>query len=185
MGWLVCDISSRKITEVRSQPVAGYWCSRIWFPHSSQICGFKSIWSRHLVKQLWPLTDVGGQRGGCQHLSQRKGCVLSTQQERSLKWIGPSERWWREERLTRRENLWLPAIGTWGYPIRAYKWLGAMIVMFPACKAPGPHSSISEEFLHSAILRPMKPLGSWNLVNPLLIINEAWANECAAKLHSW
>ena len=29
---------------------------------------------------------------------------------------------------------------------------------------PGPHSSISEEFLHSTILRPEKLLGSWNIV---------------------
>jgi len=54
--------------------------------------------------------------------------------------------------------------------------------MFPVCKAPGPHSSISEEFLHSTILRPKKPLGSWNLVNPLLSVNEAWMDECAARL---
>ena len=101
---------------------------------------------------------------------------------KSFKWIDPSEWWWREERWTSRESLWLPAIGTWGYPIRAYKWLGAMSVMFPVCKAPGPHSSISEEFLHSTILRPKKPLGSWNLVNPLLSVNEAWMDECAARL---
>jgi len=48
--------------------------------------------------------------------------------------------------------------------------------------APGPHSSISEGFLHSIILRPKKPLGSWNLVNPLLRMNEAWMDECAARL---
>ena len=54
--------------------------------------------------------------------------------------------------------------------------------MFPACMAPGPHSSISEEFLHSIILRPKKPLGSWNLVNPLLSMNEAWMDECVARL---
>ena len=36
-----------------------------------------------------------------------------------------------------------------------------------------PHSSISEEFLHSIILRPKKPLGSWNLVDPLLSMNES------------
>ena len=57
--------------------------------------------------------------------------------------------------------------------------------MFPVCVAPWPHSSISEEFLHSIILRPKKPLGdsgSWNLVNPLLSMNEAWMNECAARL---
>ena len=45
----------------------------------------------------------------------------------------------------------------WRYPIRAYKWLGAVSAMFPVCKAPGPHSSISEEFLYSTILRPKKP----------------------------
>ena len=54
--------------------------------------------------------------------------------------------------------------------------------MLPVCMAPGPHSSISEEFLHSTILRPKKPLGSWNLVNPLLSVNEAWMDECAARL---
>ena len=57
-----------------------------------------------------------------------------------------------------------------------------MSVMCPICMAPGPHSSISEEFLHSIILRPKKPLGSWNLVNPLLSINETWMDECAARL---
>ena len=50
--------------------------------------------------------------------------------------------------------------------------------------APGPHSSISEEFLRSTILRPKKPLGTWNLVSPLLRINEAWTGECAAGLQS-
>ena len=57
-----------------------------------------------------------------------------------------------------------------------------MNVMFPVCKPPGPHSGISKVFLHSTILRPKKPLGSWNLVNPLLSMNEAWMDECAARL---
>ena len=34
--------------------------------------------------------------------------------------------------------------------------LRAMSVMFPISMAPGPHSSISEEFLHSICLRPKK-----------------------------
>ena len=89
-----------------------------------------------------------------------KGCVLSTQQERSLKWIDLSEWWWREEWWTSRESLWFPVIGTWRYPILAYKWLGAMSMMFPIYKTPRPQSSISEEFLHSTILRSKKPLGS-------------------------
>ena len=54
--------------------------------------------------------------------------------------------------------------------------------MFPVCKAPGPYYSISEEFLHSIILRPNKLLGSWNLVSPLFGIKEAWTDECAARL---
>ena len=44
-------------------------------------------------------------------------------------------------------------------------------MMFPVCKAPD--SRISEEFLHSTILRPKKHIGSWNLVN---------MDECAARL---
>jgi len=48
---------------------------------------------------------------------------------------------------------------------------------FPISMAPGL-SSISEEFIHSIILRPKKPLGSWNLVNPLFSINEAWMDVC-------
>ena len=59
-----------------------------------------------------------------------------------------------------------------------------MSVMFPIYMAPRPQFSISEEFLHSIILRPKKPLGSWNLVNPLLSMNEAWMEECAARLPS-
>ena len=54
--------------------------------------------------------------------------------------------------------------------------------MLPFSMAPGPHSSISEEFLHSIILRPKKSLGSWNLVNLLLSMNEARMDECAARL---
>ena len=40
----------------------------------------------------------------------------------------------------------------------------------------------SGEFLHSIILRPKKLLGSWNLVNPFLSENEAWMDECDARL---
>ena len=41
---------------------------------------------------------------------------------------------------------------------------------------------VPEEFQHSIILRPKKPLGSWNLVNPLLRLNEAWMDECAGRI---
>ena len=54
-----------------------------------------------------------------------------------------------------------------------FQRLGAMSAMFPVDKTLGFYSSISEKFLHSTILRPKKPLGSWNLVNPLLSMNEA------------
>ena len=75
----------------------------------------------------------------------------------------------------------MPAICTSGV-IQSGLTLRAMSVMFPVCLAPGPHSSISEEFLHSIILRPKKPWGNSHLVNPLLSMNEAWMDECAAGL---
>jgi len=48
--------------------------------------------------------------------------------------------------------------------------------------AHGPHSSISEGFLHSIFSGLRRILGSWYLVNPLLNMNEAWMDECAARL---
>ena len=54
--------------------------------------------------------------------------------------------------------------------------------MFPISMAPGPHSSISEGFLHSIFSGLRRILGSWNLVNPLLSMNEARMDECAARL---
>ena len=56
--------------------------------------------------------------------------------------------------------------------------LGRMSVMFPI----RPHSSIPEGFLHSIFSGLRRILGSWNLVNPLLRMNEAWMGECAARL---
>ena len=135
--------------------------------------------SGYAVMTTWQMLE---DRGGLSTTLAVKGCVLTTHQERSSKWIHPSEWWWREERWTSRESLWLPAIGTWRYPFRAYKWLGAISMMFPVCMAPRPYSSISLEFLNSIIIRPMNPLGCWNLVNPLLSMNETWMNECAARL---
>ena len=57
-----------------------------------------------------------------------------------------------------------------------------MSVMFPINMAPGPHSSISEGFLLSIFSGLRRILSSWNLVNPLLRMNEAWMDECAARL---
>ena len=42
--------------------------------------------------------------------------------------------------------------------------------------------SISEEFLHSIFPGLRRILGSRNLVNPLLRMNEAWIDKCAARL---
>ena len=44
-----------------------------------------------------------------------------------------------------------------------------------------PHSSLSEGFLHSIFSGLRRILGSWNLINPLLRMNEAWMDECAAR----
>ena len=54
--------------------------------------------------------------------------------------------------------------------------------VFPVSVAPVPHSSISEGFLHSIFSGIRRILGSWNLVSPLLRVNEAWTDECAARL---
>ena len=35
------------------------------------------------------------------------------------------------------------------------------------------------------ILRPMKLLGSWNIVSSVLSKNEGWMDECAARLQPW
>ena len=35
---------------------------------------------------------------------------------------------------------------------------------------------------HALYFSQAKPLGSWNLVNPLFSINEAWMDECAARI---
>ena len=136
------------------------WILQFRFPYSSQTCGFKNIWNQLLVKQLWPPDGSRRTEGRLSTTLAGKGFVLSTQQERSFNWIDPSQWWWREEWWTSRESLWFLAIGTWGYPIPAYRCQGAMSVMFPISIAPGPHSSISKEFLYSIILRPKKPLGS-------------------------
>ena len=57
-----------------------------------------------------------------------------------------------------------------------------MSVMFPISMAPGPHSSISEGFLHSIFSGLRRILGSWSLVIPLIRMNEAWMDECAARI---
>ena len=53
--------------------------------------------------------------------------------------------------------------------------------MFPISMAPGPHSSISEGFLHSLFSGLRRILGSWILVS-LLSMNEEWMYKCAARL---
>jgi len=71
--------------------------------------------------------------------------------------------------------------------VASYRYLGvsnpgAMSVMFSFSMTPRPHSSISEGFLHSILSGLRRILGSWNLVNPLLSMNEAWMDECAARI---
>ena len=131
----------------------------VWIP-------LKPVVSKTSQAEVWLssydyLTKCLGQGSASQQLSQRKGAFFLLNKKKALSGlVQVNDRWWREERLTSRKRLWLPAIGTWGYSIRAYKWLGAMSVMIPVCMTPGPHSSISEEFLHSIILRPKKQLES-------------------------
>jgi len=114
-------------------------------------CGFKNIWSRHLVKQLWPHDGCRRTEGRLSTTLAAKWCMISTQKERSFKWIDPSKWWWREEWWTSRESLWHPSL------IPVYQ-------------------------MNSFTLLLLGLRSSWNLVNPLLSINEAWMDECAATI---
>ena len=107
---------------------------------------FQIILSWHLVKQITWRDGCRRKRGGCQQLSQRKGACLQLN-KKEAKWIDPSEFWWREERWTNRESLWLPVIGTWRYPIRDYKLLRAMSLIFPFCKASFQYINYSQAAL--------------------------------------
>ena len=77
----------------------------------------------------------------------------------------------------------MPAIGTWpGLSNPGLQMIGSNECDVPCCMAPGRASFQYIRRMHTIILRPKKPLGSWNLVNPLLRMNEAWMDECAARL---
>ena len=135
----------------------------------------ENIWRLRLVKQLWPPDGCRRAEGRLSTSLAAKGCVLTTQQERIFKWIDLSEWWWKEERWTSRESLRLPCM--WRYPIRAYKLLREM---FPVYR----HPSLIPVWRIPALyyFRPKKFLSIWILVNPLLSMNEAWMDECAARL---
>ena len=139
----------------------------IW--HSWQTCGFKIIWSQDLVKQLWP-------PDGCR---MTVNAFYSTRKKLEVDW----SKWMmmKRERWTSRESLWLPAISTWGYPsgltdVREH-WVWCFLSVWHQGLIP-----IYQKNSYSIILRPKKPWGSWNLVNPLLSMNEVRMDECAARL---
>jgi len=69
---------------------------------------------------------------GCMNFSQQKEVLNGLIQ------VNDDE----ERKGGKAESLWLSAIGTWSYPIRAYKLLRAVSVMVSVCKAPGPLSEI-------------------------------------------
>ena len=85
------DTSSSYITEVKHtcpQPVPGL-VPRLVFTGSIPVPQQKPVVSKTSKADIWlssydHLTDVGRQRGGCQHLSQRKGaCLLLNKKEAS------------------------------------------------------------------------------------------------------
>ena len=85
----------------------------------------KPVVSKTFEADIWlssydHLTDVGGQRGGCQQLSQRKGaCFLLNKKEALSELIQVNDD--EERNGGQAGRVWLPAIGTWGYPILAYR----------------------------------------------------------------
>ena len=137
-------------------------------------CGFKIIWSQHLVKQLWPPDGCRRTEGVCQHFLQRKVIAFynSTRKKFEIDWFKrmmmkrgkvdkQGESMVASYRYLEVFNMSLQMIGS--------KWVCCFLSKAPL--APRPHSSLSEEFLHSTTLRPKKTWGSWNLVNTLLRIN--------------
>ena len=52
-------------------------------------CGFKIIWSQHLVKQLWPPDGCRRTEGVCQHFLQRKVIAFynSTRKKFEIDWF--------------------------------------------------------------------------------------------------
>ena len=79
------------------------------------------------------LTNVGGQKGGfkgaCFLLNKKEalsGLIQVNDDEERKGWHKQGESMVASYRYLER------------YPIQAYKWLGAMSVMFPVCTAPGP-----------------------------------------------
>ena len=86
VGWLVCDTSSRQIIEVKHtypHPVTGLVSSLVLdsrTPHNPVVS--KTSETNVWLSSYDHLADVEGQRGGCQHLSQRKGaCFLLYKKE--------------------------------------------------------------------------------------------------------
>ena len=67
---------------------------------------------------------------GCMNFSQQKEVLNGLIQ------VNDDE----ERKGGKAESLWLS--GTWSYPIRAYKLLRVISVMFPVYKAYEPHSSM-------------------------------------------
>ena len=118
-----------------------------WIGVQTSVHGFdsrtphKPVVSKTSEADIWlsifdHLTDVGGQRGGCKQLSQRKGV----------------------SGLTDTREQWVSCF-------------------LSVCTRASFHY-----IRRIPALRPKKPIGSWNLVNPLLSMNEAWMDECATRL---
>ena len=130
-----------------TQNVGGkYWIQCLqqldWCPDWCSVLHTNLWFQKHLVRQLWQPDGCRRTEGRLSTTLAAKGCVLSTQQERSFKWIDLSEWWWEKKH---GESLFA-TIGTWRYPIRTYKSLGAISMMFPGCKAPRSHSSLFQKF---------------------------------------
>ena len=93
-----------------------------WIDVQTGVHGFnyhtphKPVVSKTSEADIWlssydHLTDVGGQRGGCQQLSQRKGaCFLLNKKEAFSELIQVNDDEERNGGQARR--VWLPAIGT-------------------------------------------------------------------------
>ena len=125
------------------------------------------------------MTDVRGQRGGCQQLSHRTGaCFLLNKKEALENW----SKWM----MMKREKVDKQGVSM----VAGYRYLGLsnpglkndwepLVWCFLSVWHPGlirVYQKNSCTLLFSGLR------SSWNLVNPLLSMNEAWMDECAARL---
>jgi len=146
------------------------WCPRVRFPYSTQTRGFKNNWSRHLVKQLWP-------PDGCRRTEGRLSKTLLNKKEVLSGLIQVKD---DEERKGGKADcvygcrLKVPGGIQSGLTNDWEQWVLSFSVRW--------HLGLIPEYQKNSCPLLFSGLrSSWNLINPILRMNVAWMDECAAQ----